>query len=165
MTMTAVPVLMFFSTVWTSMEGLWMEMMLEMRPGTAWLKYRDYWYYIDDRDQESKATFALVLGVSRLDFDRQQPGGPFLRSRSQDNPPIILDAAIRAGSNVRSGESDEAVEGEINTRPRNPGSHLDTSRRVPRRRVVFDSWGLYHSRNLTGPSWPNDGNPSEQVRP
>ena len=76
--MTAVPVLMFFSTVWTSMEGLWMEMMLEMRPGTAWLKYRDYWYYIDDRDQESKATFALVLGVSRLDFDRQQPGGPFL---------------------------------------------------------------------------------------
>jgi len=55
-----------------------MEMMPEMRPETAWLKYRDYWYYIDDRDLQSKATFALVLGVSRLDFGRQQPGGPFL---------------------------------------------------------------------------------------
>jgi hypothetical protein len=42
------------------------------------VKYRDYWYYIDDRDQESKATFALVLSLSRLDFAHQQPGGPFL---------------------------------------------------------------------------------------
>jgi hypothetical protein len=42
------------------------------------VKYRDYWYYIDDRDQQSKATFALVLSLSRLDFGRQQPGGPFL---------------------------------------------------------------------------------------
>ena len=49
-------------------------------PPTAFVavKYRDYWYYIDDRDQQSKATFALVLGVSRLDFGRQQPSGPFL---------------------------------------------------------------------------------------
>jgi hypothetical protein len=49
-------------------------------PPTAFvaIKYRDYWYYIDDRDQESKATFGLVLGVSRLDFGRQQPGGPIL---------------------------------------------------------------------------------------
>jgi hypothetical protein len=46
--------------------------------GFVAVKYRDYWYYIDDRDQQSKATFALVLGVSRLDFGRQQPGGPFL---------------------------------------------------------------------------------------
>jgi hypothetical protein len=42
------------------------------------VKYRDYWYYIDDRDQESKATFALVLQLSRLDFARQQPAIPFL---------------------------------------------------------------------------------------
>jgi len=42
------------------------------------VKYRDYWYYIDDRDQESKATFALVLQLSRLDFARQQPAAPFL---------------------------------------------------------------------------------------
>ncbi|MBV8267553.1 MAG: hypothetical protein JO252_14605 [Planctomycetaceae bacterium] len=49
-------------------------------PATAFVavKYRDYWYYIDDRDQESKATFALVLQLSRLDFARQQPAIPFL---------------------------------------------------------------------------------------
>ncbi|WP_422924799.1 hypothetical protein [Singulisphaera sp. PoT] len=49
-------------------------------PPTAFVavKYRDYWYYIDDRDQQSKATFALALSLSRLDFARQQPGGPFL---------------------------------------------------------------------------------------
>ncbi len=33
---------------------------------------------VDDRDQESKATFALVLSLSRLDFGRQPPGAPFL---------------------------------------------------------------------------------------
>ena len=42
------------------------------------VKYRDYWYYVDDRDQASKSTFALVLALSRLDFGRQQPGAPFL---------------------------------------------------------------------------------------
>ncbi|AGA30270.1 hypothetical protein Sinac_6171 [Singulisphaera acidiphila DSM 18658] len=50
-------------------------------PQTAFIavKYRDYWYYIDDRDQTSKATFALVLQLSRLDFARQQHSGtPFL---------------------------------------------------------------------------------------
>jgi hypothetical protein len=49
-------------------------------PPTAFvaIKYRGYWYYIDDRDQESKATFALVLSISRLDFSQQQPGGPVL---------------------------------------------------------------------------------------
>lgn len=49
-------------------------------PATAFLaiKYRDYWYWVDDRDQETKATFALVLSLSRLDFARQQPGGPML---------------------------------------------------------------------------------------
>jgi hypothetical protein len=34
------------------------------------VKYRGYWYYIDDRDQQSKATFALMLQLSRLDFGR-----------------------------------------------------------------------------------------------
>ena len=42
------------------------------------IKYRAYRYYIDDRDRESKATFALVLQFSRLDFGRQQPAAPFL---------------------------------------------------------------------------------------
>src|SRR5262249_46721768 len=49
-------------------------------PPTAFvaIKYRDYWYYIDDRDAQSKATFALVLSLSRLDFGRNQPAAPFL---------------------------------------------------------------------------------------
>jgi len=43
------------------------------------VKYRGYWYYIDDRDQASKATFALVLQLARVDFGIQEPtGGPFL---------------------------------------------------------------------------------------
>jgi hypothetical protein len=37
-----------------------------------------YRYYIDDRDQESKATPALALHLSRLDFARQQPAAPLL---------------------------------------------------------------------------------------
>jgi hypothetical protein len=49
-------------------------------PRTAYVavKHRGYWFYIDDRDQASKATLGLVLGVSRLDFARQQPAAPFL---------------------------------------------------------------------------------------
>ncbi len=49
-------------------------------PKTAYvaIKHRGYWYYIDDRDQASKSTLALVLQVSRLDFGRQQPAAPFL---------------------------------------------------------------------------------------
>jgi hypothetical protein len=43
------------------------------------IKYRGYWYYIDDRDQASKTTFALVLQLARIDFGAQEPtGGPFL---------------------------------------------------------------------------------------
>jgi hypothetical protein len=41
--------------------------------------HRGFWFYIDDRDQVSKATFALVLATSWLDFARQHPAaGPFL---------------------------------------------------------------------------------------
>jgi hypothetical protein len=49
-------------------------------PPTAYvaIKYRGYWYYIDDRDQETKATFALVLSISRLDFAQAQTSGPVL---------------------------------------------------------------------------------------
>lgn len=50
-------------------------------PATAYaaVKYRGYWYYIDDRDQASKTTFALVLQLARMDFAAQEPtGGPFL---------------------------------------------------------------------------------------
>jgi hypothetical protein len=51
-------------------------------PPTAFIAvpYRGYWYYIDDRDAASKATLALMLQVSRLDFARQRLGttGPVL---------------------------------------------------------------------------------------
>jgi hypothetical protein len=42
------------------------------------IPYRGYWYYIDDRDEQSKATFILVLELSRLDFARQEPAKPLL---------------------------------------------------------------------------------------
>ncbi len=38
------------------------------------IPYRGYWYYIDDRDHESKATFGMMFHLSRLDFARQQLG-------------------------------------------------------------------------------------------
>jgi hypothetical protein len=50
-------------------------------PPTAYVavKYRDWWYYIDDRDGVSKTTFELVLQFSRLDFGRRRPSaGPVL---------------------------------------------------------------------------------------
>ena len=42
------------------------------------IRYRGYWYYIDDADTASKATFALVLQLSRLDFARDPLRGPAL---------------------------------------------------------------------------------------
>jgi hypothetical protein len=42
------------------------------------VKYRGYWYYLEDRDQASKATFALMLQLSRLDFGKSRRGGPLL---------------------------------------------------------------------------------------
>jgi hypothetical protein len=46
-------------------------------PAHAYLavKYRGWWYYIDDQDAASKATFALMLQLSRLDLRRRPPGG------------------------------------------------------------------------------------------
>jgi hypothetical protein len=35
------------------------------------VKYRGWWYYIDDQDAQSKATFALMLQLSRLDLRRR----------------------------------------------------------------------------------------------
>jgi hypothetical protein len=42
------------------------------------VKYRDRWYYIDDRDHATKATLTLMLQLSRLDFGAEKPSGPFL---------------------------------------------------------------------------------------
>ncbi|WP_204249728.1 hypothetical protein [Gemmata sp. SH-PL17] len=36
--------------------------------------YRDHWFYIDDRDLESKSTLLLMLQLRRLDFQRQRIG-------------------------------------------------------------------------------------------
>jgi len=49
-------------------------------PDTAYaaVKHRGYWFYVDDRDAASKATLALMLQLARLDFARQQSGGPVL---------------------------------------------------------------------------------------
>jgi hypothetical protein len=46
-------------------------------PPTAFVSVRlhGYWYYIDSRDEASKATFLLVLQLSRLNFGRTSPGG------------------------------------------------------------------------------------------
>jgi hypothetical protein len=42
------------------------------------VKYRGYWFYVDDRDAASKATLALMMQLARLDFIRQPPGAPLL---------------------------------------------------------------------------------------
>jgi hypothetical protein len=49
-------------------------------PATAYVavKSRGYWYYIDDRDQASKATLSLILQLSRLDFREGKSSGPIL---------------------------------------------------------------------------------------
>ncbi len=49
-------------------------------PATAYvaITYRGYWYYIDDRDQASKSTLALVLQLSRLEFGTQKATEPIL---------------------------------------------------------------------------------------
>jgi hypothetical protein len=49
-------------------------------PPTAYVavKYRGHWFYIDDRDQASKTTLALMFELERLDLARQGPSGPTL---------------------------------------------------------------------------------------
>jgi hypothetical protein len=52
------------------------------RPPSAYVavRYRGYWYYIDNADQASKTTLALMIQLSRLDFTGRQKtgGGPLL---------------------------------------------------------------------------------------
>jgi hypothetical protein len=40
------------------------------RPEHAYVavQYRGYWFYVDDRDHASKATFNLMLKLARLDL-------------------------------------------------------------------------------------------------
>jgi hypothetical protein len=50
------------------------------RPTSAQIavRYRGYWFYIDDTDQESKSTFSLLLQVSRLELAGKPGPGPVL---------------------------------------------------------------------------------------
>ncbi|HEX4073632.1 MAG TPA: hypothetical protein VHX68_20800 [Planctomycetaceae bacterium] len=42
------------------------------------VKYRDYWFYIDDRDADSKATFSLLMTMTRINLLGTRKGGPTL---------------------------------------------------------------------------------------
>jgi hypothetical protein len=42
------------------------------------VRYRDYWFYIDDRDRDTKATFALLVEVSRLELGAKAGAAPIL---------------------------------------------------------------------------------------
>jgi hypothetical protein len=50
------------------------------RPKGAWIaiKYRDYWYYIDDRDRQSKITFTLMMVMWRANLLATKKGSPVL---------------------------------------------------------------------------------------
>jgi hypothetical protein len=50
------------------------------RPACAFVavRYREYWFYIDDRDADSKATFALLLTMTRINLIGTKKGGPTL---------------------------------------------------------------------------------------
>ncbi len=42
------------------------------------IQYKGYWYYIDERDRDTKATFALLLEVSRLELESTKSKAPIL---------------------------------------------------------------------------------------
>ena len=42
------------------------------------VQYKGYWYYIDERDRDSKATFALLIEVSRLELESTKSKAPLL---------------------------------------------------------------------------------------
>ena len=42
------------------------------------VQYKGYWYYIDERDRDTKATFALLLEVSRLELESTKSKAPIL---------------------------------------------------------------------------------------
>jgi hypothetical protein len=50
------------------------------KPACAYvaISYRGYWYYIDEQDRDTKATFALLLEVSRLELESTKSRAPLL---------------------------------------------------------------------------------------
>jgi hypothetical protein len=41
-------------------------------------RYKDYWFYIDESDQETKATFSLLMELARLELAGRPGPGPQL---------------------------------------------------------------------------------------
>ena len=42
------------------------------------VQYKDYWFYIDDTDQETKSTFSLLMELARLELAGKSGPGPQL---------------------------------------------------------------------------------------
>ena len=42
------------------------------------IKYKDYWFYIEDTDQETKSTFSLLMELARLELAGKTGPGPQL---------------------------------------------------------------------------------------
>jgi hypothetical protein len=42
------------------------------------VQYKDYWFYIDERDRDTKATFSLLVELSRLQLSGEKGAGPML---------------------------------------------------------------------------------------
>ena len=64
------------------MQGLFQVRHLKSRkPPTCAqvaIKYQDYWFYIDERDRDTKSTFCLLLEVSRLELNNPSNTAPLL---------------------------------------------------------------------------------------
>lgn len=64
------------------MDGLFRIhcMKSKKRPEQAYVSvfYEGYWYYIDQRDRDTKATFSLLLEVSRLELQSSESNAPLL---------------------------------------------------------------------------------------
>ena len=42
------------------------------------VQYKDYWFYIEDTDQETKSTFSLLMELARLELAGKAGPGPQL---------------------------------------------------------------------------------------
>ena len=54
--------------LWFIMDKVGYKPLLPPACAAVAVRYRDHWFYIDDRDRDSKATFALLLELSRLEL-------------------------------------------------------------------------------------------------
>jgi hypothetical protein len=46
--------------------------------GVSAIKYRGYWFYIDDSDQATKSTLSLLMELERLGLAGSNNSGPLL---------------------------------------------------------------------------------------